>query len=34
VLNPDRSWPVVQGLLTQARAFAVRKYENSARRAV
>jgi Family of unknown function (DUF6194) len=34
VLNPDRSWPLVQGLLTEAHAFAVRKYENSAGRAV
>jgi hypothetical protein len=33
VLNPDRSWPVVRGLLTEAHAFALRKYENAARRA-
>ena len=31
VLNPDRSWPTVQGLLTEAHAFAVRKYANAAR---
>jgi Family of unknown function (DUF6194) len=33
VLNPDRSWPMVQGLLTEAHAFAVRKHDNVARRA-
>jgi hypothetical protein len=32
VLNPDRTWPTVQGLLTEAHAFAVRKYDNAARR--
>lgn len=32
VLNPRRSWPMVQGLLTEAHAFAVRKYDNAARR--
>ena len=25
VLNPDRTWSTVQGLLTEAHAFAVRK---------
>jgi Family of unknown function (DUF6194) len=33
VLNPRQSWPVVQQLLTEAHAFAVRKYENATRRA-
>jgi hypothetical protein len=33
VLNPDRTWPAVQGLLGEAHAFAVRKYDNAARRA-
>jgi len=33
VLNPDRAWPTVRGLLTEAHAFAVRKYDNAARRA-
>jgi hypothetical protein len=32
VLNPRQSWPVVQELLTEAHAFAVRKYENATRR--
>jgi hypothetical protein len=32
VINPRQSWPVVQELLTEAHAFAVRKYENTARR--
>ena len=32
VLNPARTWPTVRGLLTEAHAFAVRKYDNAARR--
>jgi hypothetical protein len=33
VLNPRDSWPLVQELLAEAHAFAVRKYDNTARRA-
>ncbi|MEU6128045.1 DUF6194 family protein [Saccharopolyspora sp. NPDC047091] len=32
VLNPDRTWPVVRGLLGEAHEFAVRKHANIARR--
>jgi uncharacterized protein DUF6194 len=32
VLNPDQTWPVAQQLLTDAHAFAVRKYTNAVRR--
>ncbi|ODU04591.1 MAG: hypothetical protein ABS81_10070 [Pseudonocardia sp. SCN 72-86] len=32
VLNPDRTWPAVQGLLDDAHAFAVRQHENRVRR--
>lgn len=32
VLNPDRTWPLAQQLLAEAHAFAVRKYDNAARR--
>jgi hypothetical protein len=32
VLNPDLTWPCVQQLLADAHAFAVRKYDNAARR--
>lgn len=32
VLNPQRTWPLVRQLLDEANAFAVRKYENTARR--
>mgnify|MGYP001242961322 CR=1 FL=1 len=32
VLNPKRTWPVVRGLIAEANEFAVRKYENAARR--
>lgn len=28
VLNPDRTWPAVRGLLGEAHAFAVRKHDN------
>ena len=33
VLDPDRTWPTVHGLLTGAHAFAVGEYDNPARRA-
>jgi hypothetical protein len=32
VLNPRQMWPTVQELLTEAHAFATRKYDNAARR--
>jgi Family of unknown function (DUF6194) len=32
VLNPRQTWPTVQELLTEAHAFAARKYDNAARR--
>ncbi|MCO1656507.1 DUF6194 family protein [Pseudonocardia humida] len=32
VLNPDTTWPLVQQLLADAHAFAVRKHDNAARR--
>lgn len=32
VLNPERTWPVVEQLLAEAHAFAARKYDNTARR--
>jgi hypothetical protein len=32
VLNPDRTWPIARQLLADAHAFAVRKYDNAARR--
>lgn len=32
VLNPRQTWPVVRGLLDEAAAFAVRKYDNARRR--
>ncbi len=32
VLNPDRTWPIVTGLLDQAHGFAVRKYVNARNR--
>ena len=34
VLNPEETWPVVRELLTEAHAFAVRKYDNASRRRV
>jgi hypothetical protein len=32
VLNPDRTWPIVVGLLDQAYGFAARKHENARNR--
>lgn len=32
VLNPDRTWPSVRQLLTEAHTFAVRKHDNASRR--
>jgi len=32
VLNPDQTWPFAKQLLADAHAFAVRKYDNAARR--
>lgn len=32
VLNPDRTWPLVTGLLDRAHEFAARKYENARNR--